>query len=231
MKPLLSHSDDYRERLIFILNILKMYKEEPECRTHIRENIEKIPNEEILKCLKDCEKIIKEMDINISKSGVICFSKKCDDILLWSHYADKQHGVCLKFDTKILGMNFYEIDYRSKQYDMDELNGRTLVDYTEMVIIRKAEEWLYEGEWRAFGNIPLDPQNDEDRKRKFDKKALTGIFFGCMIKDDEKCKVLSWLKDWKKKPKLYLANKDQYKYKLNFIEKPYEKLKAELCPR
>ena len=150
---------------------------------------------------------------------------------MWSHYADKHHGVCLIFDTKILRMNFHDIEYRFNQYDKDELYGRTIVNYTEMVILRKSVDWLYEGEWRAFGNIPLDPQNDEERKRKFDEKALTGIIFGCMISNDDKLLVLSWLKDWEKKPKLIQMKKDQYNYKLNFIEVSYEKLKAELCPR
>jgi len=33
-----------------------------------------------------------------STIGVSCFSQEEDNLLMWSHYADKHKGLCLKFD-------------------------------------------------------------------------------------------------------------------------------------
>jgi hypothetical protein len=35
----------------------------------------------------------------IGKYGVLCFSQRRNNILMWSHYADKHKGICLGFDV------------------------------------------------------------------------------------------------------------------------------------
>lgn len=35
----------------------------------------------------------------LDKFGVCCFSKKKNDILMWSHYSEKHTGACIGFDT------------------------------------------------------------------------------------------------------------------------------------
>jgi len=36
--------------------------------------------------------------VAIGKYGVLCFSRRWNNILMWSHYADGHKGICLGFD-------------------------------------------------------------------------------------------------------------------------------------
>lgn len=178
-----------------------------------------------------------------NKYGILSLSKLQDNTLLWSHYSDGHKGVCLEFNLRETDFENncecikYGNDKEDKQYEISELKklpSLSDIDMLEklggMMVLRKSRVWIYEKEWRILLK-PDDPANNDDRKRPFREEMLTGVFFGYMMSNDDKLLVLSWLKDWNKKPKIYLAKKDQYNYKLNFFEEPYEKLKAELCPQ
>src|SRR5688500_9150997 len=45
--------------------------------------------------------------------GALCFSRRCDNPVLWSHYADKHHGICLGFDIR--EDSAHEIAYRGER--------------------------------------------------------------------------------------------------------------------
>ena len=34
----------------------------------------------------------------ISSNGICCFTRKSDNLLMWSHYTDSHKGICLKFE-------------------------------------------------------------------------------------------------------------------------------------
>lgn len=44
----------------------------------------------------------KILDEESNKLGIVCLSKKHNDILMWSHYSNKHRGICLKFDKETL---------------------------------------------------------------------------------------------------------------------------------
>jgi hypothetical protein len=50
---------------------------------------------------------------------ITCFSKRCDNLLMWSHYANGLRGFCLEFDPELLLVNdpnyskFYEVEYQN----------------------------------------------------------------------------------------------------------------------
>ena len=48
------------------------------------------------------------------KFGVVCMSKKWNNPLLWSHYADKHYGLCLGFDLLDFSL-IQNIDYRKSK--------------------------------------------------------------------------------------------------------------------
>ena len=231
MKPLAPWSEDIDEKIKFY-NIIYSILNRKHDITINRDNLAHYESEYL--------KIIGDLQ---NKLGVLSLSNLRDNTLLWSHYSDGHKGVCLEFNLR--GTDFENkcecIKYgnynEDKQYEISEikklphlLEADMLKKLGDMMVLHKSQSWFYEEEWRIELK-PDDPDKKSDWKRPFLEEIMTGIIFGCIMSNDDKLLVLSWLKDWEKKPKLYLANKDQYKYKLNFIEKPYEKLKAELCPR
>src|SRR5271154_5959350 len=46
------------------------------------------------------------------KFGVLCFNEKWDDILHWSHYADRHRGACLGFDVSGSSDKFGRVEYK-----------------------------------------------------------------------------------------------------------------------
>ena len=68
-----------------------------------KDNIQRFAKDIINEARKfSCEELIKiAKDVAIDKfnnHGVTCFSRKKDNILMWSHYANDHKGICLGFD-------------------------------------------------------------------------------------------------------------------------------------
>jgi hypothetical protein len=92
--------------------------------------------------------------------GVCCFSESFNNMLLWSHYGDQHRGLCIG----------YGLDSRPKPQMQKVLYGGTrtvkssliekavlkkdeqaIAALDESVLLRKAQEWRYEKEWRLLG--------------------------------------------------------------------------------
>lgn len=97
--------------------------------------------------------------------GVRCFSRKCDNILMWSHYTKSHTGVCLTFDiTKdksffrdedLLAISYRDgfadfdfVDFGSKSTDK-ELSEKMMLHYLGI----KSKDWRYEQEIRLIKTI------------------------------------------------------------------------------
>ena len=104
-----------------------------------------------------------------SSLGVSCFCQNADNLLMWSHYADRHKGICLKFDM-FKDKTFFEIsikiDYPERYPGFDYLalreDNNALV---QLLVGTKSLDWKYENEirvakpnWRFRnfrGKIPL----------------------------------------------------------------------------
>lgn len=86
--------------------------------------------------------------------GILCFSRKWDNPVLWSHYADKHRGIALGFD--IDDRFVVEIDYSDQRLPMefvdnDPASGVTQA-YVNRLVRTKYKHWIYEDEVRlVFG--------------------------------------------------------------------------------
>lgn len=93
---------------------------------------------------------------------IICFTEKKNSLLMWAHYADHLHGVCLCFDTwkdKELFSHIYKVDY--SRYRNRERNYNFYYS--------KSKDWSYEKEWRVV------IQGDNEY---IDTKSCVGIILG-----------------------------------------------------
>ncbi len=120
--------------------------------------------------------------------GVACFSEESDNILMWSHYADDHQGFCLEFDTNfapfksvnkktLLKVNYPETNLYPSLSIKDIPNNLPSLVETQLGI--KSSYWHYENEWRIFAQ-------EGSKSYSFEKAALTGIYYGCRMKDDDK---------------------------------------------
>ena len=137
----------------------------------------------IRRLLTDSLSFFNKQTVNfVDKFGVCCFSKRCDSILMWSHYADYHRGICFRFDLDkiIFDGGFAKVRYvkTKPQYDYCNSNEDMLKWF-----VYKHRDWRYEKEIRG---ILIPPENCHDnsyRKVYFPKEALKEIIFGAKYQD------------------------------------------------
>ena len=162
--------------------------------------------------LKD--KAIESMRDTINNLGVYCLSRKSDDILMWSHYADCHRGYCLKF---IDGSNLpfiaaaQEIEY-SVTYPIVNPIMEDDVTRLKKSLLHKAKHWEYEQEWRI-----IDYKNGPGVK-KFPSNILVGVIFGCRMAEDHRVLIKNWCQGRASKISFYEVRVSKRNYVLEVVE-------------
>ncbi len=131
--------------------------------------------------------------------GISCFAQRNDNILMWSHYANKHTGFCVEYDLSKLKsqealLMLYPVIYSNKRpllplsmFDFSDIKNVKVVEgalpYAEIVesLLTKSDIWGYEEEWRIIHTL----NNLDDQKLYED--IITGVYLGANIStDDEK---------------------------------------------
>jgi hypothetical protein len=113
----------------------------------------------------------------IANRGVICFSERNENLLMWSHYSSGGCGVCLEFRTssEIFGKAF-KVRYgeRPPQIDALDVMKSTLIDRDPKWIVdmycTKPDDWDYEQEWRVI--------HQKLGTFFYPKECLKAVYFG-----------------------------------------------------
>ena len=94
------------------------------------------------------------LDENI---GVLSLSEKCDDLLMWAHYAQNHKGLVVGFNSE---HNYFhqqlspldEFRYvRQMSYSKRRPSIRlTTIEDASDIFLTKSEDWAYEHEWRMM---------------------------------------------------------------------------------
>ncbi len=133
----------------------------------------------------------------VSKIIVTCFSKKNNEILMWSHYADGHKGVCIEFEFE-KHQDFFEVVYnkKRKKLNLKELlyrifymmnqNEQTpdeaLIKLLSFPFVVKSKDWNYEEEVRCIKS--LNEGLKELSKGKYlcsIEGKINRIYLGCNI--------------------------------------------------
>ena len=82
--------------------------------------------------------------------GICCFSKNCDNLLLWSHYTDKHKGICIGFSLKPATEYYFirEVEYPIKMVKKNFFTDEN-VETLKYLVLTKSHYWEYEEEVRA----------------------------------------------------------------------------------
>ena len=94
--------------------------------------------------------------------GLLCFSRKWDNPVLWSHYASKHRGMCLGFD--VADDFLHNIKYTRDRIPIQFVDGDPAKGldpgFVQDLLYTKFEHWAYEDEVRAY--LELDHSTVED---------------------------------------------------------------------
>lgn len=177
--------------------------------------------------------------------GVICFTSKVDNLLMWSHYGNDHKGICVEFDAKA---DFFNGKYKNCGLaDFDGIEGfdtkgiydnvgeLTKIDYStkrpliwntsELISdtkswLVKSKEWEYEDEYRVI--LPTDRAEKIDINGvemlffKMDSDIIKSVTMGCQVDRKTKEEILQHCTKFN--IKLYESFISPTDYKLNIVD-------------
>ena len=80
--------------------------------------------------------------------GMLCFSEKWRNPLLWSHYADRHKGICLGFDVPVRYLR--KVVYRQRRLQQDKWRFEVKEG---PILWTKFGQWKYEAEQRRIVSL------------------------------------------------------------------------------
>jgi len=166
-----------------------------------RENLEKVHGSALKQWLvragqKSMNQIAED---NIQKRGITCFSEVNNELLMWSHYADKYKGFCMEFDTNYEPFSkVRKVKYSDTMPSLSITEALLQNNYEQFLDLYciKSEAWDYEREWRCI-------HNEAGTNWSYETNALTSVYFGpeidrssleiiCLILQGQNSNVTFW---------------------------------------
>tara|TARA_R110001606_G_C15302699_1_gene642754 strand:+ start:471 stop:1223 length:753 start_codon:yes stop_codon:yes gene_type:complete len=142
---------------------------------------------------KDSKNEINELFLEILKgqkdnTWVSCFSKEYDEILMWSHYAEKHKGICIGFSTyNIENRNLLHVDYVNDfEKKVVESNSFDVKPY-DYWLKTKYIKWSYEDEVRVISS-------NGNEFLQFQKNMVKEVYFGSEVEYSDIIKTVNNLK-------------------------------------
>ena len=149
----------------------------------------------------------------VGRTGILSLTTKCDDILMYSYYANNHTGYCLKY--RRTAENVFSIAmpviYSEKypKFAIANLDSFKTCDYGRLLLFTKSKQWSHEQEWRVTflgkANTVIKPGS----------RLLEGIILGCAMKPEGKREVIE-LNNQKEHPvPIFQAVKHKYDFALD----------------
>ena len=154
------------------------------------------------------------------EKGIVSFAKREDCPLMWSHYGDQHRGICLGYSVPERAIeDVHKVAYGGgrlvKASDVGAMldgddEARARVDAA--VMLRKAESWYYEREWRLIGR----------RGTEGSPLELEEIIFGMKCKESAKYTVMKALEKRSGSVKFYEMREERGTFNLRKDELIYD---------
>jgi len=160
-------------------------------------------NEKFEKEIKDAKtkyekEIVGKLESIKENALISCFSKRNNSILMWSHYADSHHGVCIQFENETRD-EFDGVSYSKKKpyfnlylivsriLASDYLHGNISLEdksFNKQImrpLFTKSDDWSYEEEIRCVYSSNQENKDIEfDMDRHYLKmQRIKKVYIGC----------------------------------------------------
>jgi len=162
------------------------------------------------------EGLQKFIEKDINNFGVFCMSQINNDILMWSHYANKHKGFCIGFvreSDNLLGdiSKTQPVEYECNYPEVNPLDGDGNYDYSifNKMLFTKAKNWEYEKEWRLV--------YDEGDKEEPLPVDISSIIFGLRMSDSHKATIKKILAD-QPNVQYQQATEEEYQFYLKIVD-------------
>ena len=213
-----------RQRRQYREHVLKVHASSlnrQERRSKVRRDKKMLDNPKFEKQLEDS--VLRE----VGKFGICCLSRVPNSILMWAHYANAHSGFCLQFldePSDPFGVELkaahphdigarlvpMQVDYSEKYPVVNRLNDSHM-ELAKKMYFTKAKQWKYEKEWRMVDENGSGPH-------QFPSRFLTGVIFGCRMKDEHKNMIREWCRNREPAITYYEARQSEDSYLLNSVK-------------
>ncbi len=125
----------------------------------------------------DLLKILQEVRIRS-----FTHKKEVDNVLLWSHYAEKHNGIAIEYEIDIEELKKQNIILCKVYYcnSISQINNPKIGDYGKSFFI-KSTDWSYENEWRM---VTLS-SNLIDFNKLYIGFKIKSVVFGLLTKNED----------------------------------------------
>lgn len=166
-----------------------------------------IDEDAVAKLRDQCNERVAEVHKGVGRAvGIACFAQRWNNVLMWSHYANKHTGICVEYDFDIpfetaTNSLLLPVEYTSmrpllpieklgaiqdRDFKVDETKINSVFADVLKALITKSEIWKYEQEWRHIVFIK-DPN-----KRLVSLPIVSRIIMGVNISDENKKKMVEY---------------------------------------
>lgn len=145
----------------------------------------------------------------MEETGISCFCRTWEPILIWSYYANDHKGIVLGFDPSMDQLFEHRVKVRYESEYPSEKYWTRKLDMMLHIITTKYKLWEHEQEVRVI--------HDSPGAKEYRPEALREVIFGCRCEDQKlvmdacSAKGLSHVK-------FYQAKKIPFKFALERIE-------------
>ena len=142
----------------------------------VKEELVRVSSDQLGELLTGCTRLILEKHANqfLKSRGVTCFSEANNNLLMWSHYADRYRGFCLGFRTEFGPFpKIRKVQYSDFMPEIDVVAALIHNDFDQMLdlFFSKSTSWAYEKEWRCV-------HDTAGTVFTYPPEALDSIYFG-----------------------------------------------------
>ena len=175
---------------------------------------------------------------DILETNVCCFTKKSDNSLMWSHYADGMKGLCIAYDKQLLSDSdilLEEIKYVDSikkahiyNFELKDTEKSTIDNYHATIVVGhnelykysyfKHHNWKYEEELRSIIIKYNDKYKSDGQIIKIKKNTIKGVIVGYKMPEYNKRIVEMICKS--KNIELYMAIPNLKNFTVSY--KPYK---------
>jgi DNA-directed RNA polymerase subunit RPC12/RpoP/parvulin-like peptidyl-prolyl isomerase len=158
---------------------------------------------------------VKRIQDRIDTYGIVSFSRKPDDLLMFSYYAEDHTGYCLKYrrsKENVLNMA-REINYEPlyPKFSVFEFSLGKVGVLGDKVLLTKAKCWEHEAEWR------ISFANHAKRLIKSPHPILEGIILRCKMTPEKRAEIIALNSRREKPAEILQARKKKFDFALEIV--------------
>lgn len=193
-------------------HILKNLRE----RGHNKKEAEKLASK-IMENPERLEEIILASIQETSAQVRICsFTKRKENLLFWSHYADSHKGFCVEFDATKMPISYaFKVQYSNEYPEAVYPSSNDVTDLIPLLV--KSEVWNYEEEFRTILVPWAEPQPDNDGESLILRgDEIKNVYLGSNIDKNKKEQLIDLVKQGSFNPGIWTTNLAKSTFSLDF---------------